>query len=147
MTTTSSPVSEHFRWPTLALLGLLGVFLSGCGSSVERGRIFGKVTFQGQPVAAGMVSFACSENGVQMSADIKPDGSYEVITTAGAGLPLGTYRVSVCPPLVAPVMMPGPATKAKEDSNIPEKYRHYDTAGLTLTVKQGKNPFDIELKL
>lgn len=142
----SSPIFEQFRLPTFVTLGLLGMFLTGCGTSAERGRIAGKVTFQGQPLSEGLVSFACSENGIQMSATIKPDGRYEIITTEGAGLPQGTYRVVVGPPLVAPLMKPSPGLKAKEYSDIPEKYRRYETAGLTLTVKQGTNPFDIDLK-
>jgi hypothetical protein len=129
------------------LLGLAGLALGACGSGVERGRIFGKISSQGQPVSKGLVLFSDPSKGINMMADLKPDGSYEITTADGVGLPLGTYQVCVCPPLAVPGMGP-PDTqpKPKEYANIPKKYRRYETAGLSLTVKRGENPFDIDMK-
>jgi hypothetical protein len=146
MTIWLSPIID--RWNSRVLLvALLGLALAGCGQRVERGRISGKITFQGQPVTEGIVLFCNSSQGVNMSAAIKPNGSYEIVTMEGAGLPLGAYRVSVCPPPEIPYMgPPGSQPKPKQYANIPKKYRRYETADLTLTVKSGANPFDIDMK-
>lgn len=147
MTTKSWAPTNRFRACGFMFLALAGLVLASCGSRVERGRIFGKVTFEGQPVPKGIVMFSDPSQSVNMTAELKLDGSYEIATVDGAGLPLGTYKVCVCPPLAVPLMgPPGSQPKPEEYANIPKKYHHYDTAGLTLTVKQGKNPFDIELK-
>ena len=130
----------------IVVLALLGLVVAGCKPKAERGRIFGKVAFQGQPVAEGLILFSDSSQGVNMTADLKPNGTYEITTAEGVGLPLGTYKVSVCPPLVNPTMGPAAPPKPKEYPNIPKKYRRFETSGLTLTIQQGKNPFDIDMK-
>jgi len=128
------------------LLPVVCLLLSGCGSGEVRGRVAGKVTFQGQPVSEGIVVFANDQQGVHMTADLKSDGSYQILTAKGAGLPLGTYAVSVCPPLpnVVTGVFGKPPVK-KPYPNIPAKYRSPKTSGLTLTVAQGENAFDINM--
>ena len=112
-----------------------------------RGRIAGKVTFQGTPLSEGLVFFSNNDKGIHMSGEVKPDGSYEIITAKGAGLPLGTYQVRVRPPLEPlPAGIGLVAPKSKEHPNIPAKYREYETSGLTITVKDGTNQFDIPMK-
>jgi hypothetical protein len=129
------------------LMAVFGFALSGCGSGEVRGRISGKVTFQGQPLSEGLVFFGNDDKGIHMSGDVKPDGTYEIITAKGAGLPLGTYHVRVRPPLEPlPTGVMRVAPKPKKYANIPEKYREFETSGLTLTVKDGDNPFDISMK-
>jgi hypothetical protein len=146
MTTKLSATIKRLHLREFALIALAGLVLSGCGPRVERGRIFGKITYQGQPLTEGLILFSDAAHGVNMTADLKPDGTYEITTAEGKGLPLGTYKVCVCPPLVNPTMGPGAPPKPKEYPNIPKKYRRYETSGLTLTVQQGKNPFDVEMK-
>ena len=92
--------TKHYRFLLFALM-VLGLASSGCNPDDEiRGRIGGKVTFQGEPVPEGLVLFHCHDTGINMNAKIKPDGTYEVIRAKGAGLPLGDYWVRVCPPNV-----------------------------------------------
>jgi len=139
-------IMAMFLWRFRLVLTIVCLLLSGCGSDEVRGRVVGKVTFQGQPVAEGIVVFANDQKGVHMTADIKPDGSYQIITAKGAGLPLGGYTVSVCPPL--PQVTTGTFGKPpakKPYPNIPAKYRNPKTAGLTLTVAKGENTFDIDM--
>jgi hypothetical protein len=144
MTTRSSVITNRFS--ALISLALLCLFLTGCGSRVERGRISGKVTFQQQPVSEGLVLFSDASKGIHMMADLKSDGAYEITTAEGVGLPLGTYRVCVCPPLAVPTTERGPAPELKVHNNIPKRYSHYETSGLTLTVKSGQNLLDIDMK-
>lgn len=139
--------SSKSSWPIpICGLILLSVILMGCGSGEARGRIFGKVTFQGQAVSEGIVLFSNVEQGISMTSEIKPDGSYEVVTSKGDGLPVGgTYKVCVNP--LPPVVVTGmPPPRIKPCLNIPLKYRNLKTARLTLTVQEGENPFDIEMK-
>jgi hypothetical protein len=141
MTETSLLTSRR-----LALLAFW-LLLSGCGSGEVRGRIAGRVTFEGQPVTEGRVVFTSVEKGVHMTAKINADGHYEVNTVAGPGLPLATYQVSVSPP-PAETAMGVVSTKPKpnEYSNIPKKYRYPKTSGLTLALQKGENTLDIDMK-
>ena len=131
----------------LTLLVAASAALFGCGADDEvRGRISGKVTFQGQPVSEGLVLFSSNERGINMNATLKPDGSYEIIMAKGAGLPLGTYKVCVSPPpMFFPIGASSPP-KVKEYPNIPKKYRKFLTSGLTVTIEEGDNPFDIDMQ-
>ena len=132
--------------PTLPALILSAILLGGCGPSEKLGRIGGTVTFQGKPVSKGMVLFSCIDKGVNMTAQLKEDGSYEIIMAKGAGLPLGTYKVCVSPPPVFHAIgKPAPA-QPPPCPNIPPKYRNYNTSGLAVEVKDGENTFDIEMK-
>lgn len=130
----------------LVVLGAGVLGLGGCGSGQKLGRVHGKVTFQGKPVSEGIISFSNREKGVFLTAKLSADGSYELVTAQGRGLPLGTYQAAINPPLVdAPL---GPALgppKVPAYPNIPEKYRKPETSGLTLTVKEGDNPFDVDM--
>ena len=126
---------------------VLGFATCGCKPQEPRGRIAGKVTFQGQAVSDAMIVFSQGARGVNMTAKLEPDGGYEVRTARGAGLPLGEYRICVC--LLPPdVDMGRPRADAvtRPRPDIPAKYRSFETSGLTLTVKNGNNPFDIEMK-
>ena len=122
---------------------LLGLSCAGCRPRVERGRISGKVTFEGQPVAEGLVLFSNAEKGIHMTASLKADGAYEIITAAGKGLPLGAYQVCVSPPLSVPTN--DPQARPKTYANIPPKYSRFETSGLTLNVQSGQNTLDIAM--
>lgn len=131
--------------PLLFALSCL-VVIGGCSNPEKLGRVFGKVTFQGQPVSEGMIQFSNSEKGVYLTAPLKKDGTYEVSMAQGFGLPLGTYEVAVAPPMVTPPMSetanPSPV---KLYPNIPFKYRIPATNDLTLTVEDGENRFDVNM--
>lgn len=144
-----SAISNCFRSSTSAIVlaAVLAAALAGCGSDEVRGRIAGRITFQGEPLSEGLVFFSNNENGIHMSGEVKPDGTYDIITAKGAGLPLGVYQVRVRPPLQPlPSGIVQTAPKPKQYPNIPEKYREYQTSGLTLTVNEGQNQLDIDMK-
>lgn len=117
----------------------------GCGSHEARGRVVGKVTFQGKVVSEGQVVFSNMDKGIHIAAQLKPEGTYEVRMGKGAGLPSGTYSVCVCPPPLMPKGVFDPAT-VKQYPNIPQKYREASTSGLTLTVQEGENLFDVAMQ-
>ena len=156
MINTSSPISDIPRslkcsrrataaiGPALACLLLCCGVLWGCAREEPRGAISGKVTFQGQPVTEGLVLFRNIAKGVNMTGDLNSDGTYAIVTAAGPGLVLGEYQVSVCPPLVK-ISTGATADKAKACPNIPAKSRDFATSGLTVTIHEGDNLFDIAL--
>ena len=120
----------------------------GCDRGETLGKVSGKVTFQGQPLTNGLLVFSNRTKGVHMTAELSADGSYELQTARGFGLPLGDYEVAVSARIVDPPMpgMPAPPPVSNTFSNIPKKYFRPETSGLRLTVVDGNNPFDIEMK-
>ena len=131
----------------LISLILLGLALPGCDQPEARSRIVGKVTFQGQPVPQGRVYFSNSATGVNMGAKLTQDGSYEVLTAQGAGLPLGTYAVSVTPPPPSFSANPSEAPNTGGSyPNIPQKYRTPKTSELMLEAGEGENRLDIDMQ-
>jgi hypothetical protein len=139
------------RWLLRAtLLVLLVVALAGC--SRPKGTVTGKVSFNGEAVPSGTVSFYGKDDEVS-SAPIGPDGAYEATK-----VPLGEVRVTVTTP---PPPDPGAAEKLKKNPmiqergitikqekvvSVPRKYNVPGTSGISLTVTKGSQPFDITLK-
>lgn len=76
-------------------LTLCATFLTGCGgpseSGPERFRVFGKVTFSGQPVKAGTIYFQPT-TGPAGSAQIV-DGTYD--TSNGQGIVGGPHKIMI----------------------------------------------------
>ena len=116
--------------------------LVACNGGEQLGRVTGRVTFQEEPISQGLIIFSNEELGVFISAEIDRDGTYDVEMAKGYGLPLGTYRVSITPPLVehppGPIDMPPDPNAFPE---IPAKYHFPETSELTVTVKPGVNKF------
>ena len=119
----------------------LAPLLWGCGPAEEpRYEVHGTVRFQGQPIREGRIALSNAARGVHLNANVNPDGTYEVKTYRGKGIPAGDYVVSILPPVLdaPPVGDPWPF--------IPTKYRDPATSGLKLTVTEGDNPFDVDMK-
>lgn len=114
--------------------------IAGCGGGKDAqptGRVSGKVTVQGQPVAKGTVTLEMKGGGAAASAAVGADGSF----TVAEPLAVGTYTVSVAPPEPSPDDAPTPGGAAiAAKTNIPQKYRSSSTSDLTAEVKAGDNP-------
>lgn len=115
------------RFAFLAVLGLL----AGCGAS-EGTVLEGKITYNGQPVTAGLVNFM-ADGGRPLGGAVQPDGSYSFV------LPPGDYRVRVDTPPPAGAAwvegQPAPTLKGKAaEGQVPPKFANYGTSGLTLSV-------------
>lgn len=79
----------------ILLMALIPMFLVGLGcgpSEPQRGRVHGKVTFDGKPVASGQIRFFALDGGIGADGAIT-DGAYDIPTQAG--MSNGTYRVEV----------------------------------------------------
>jgi hypothetical protein len=99
--------------PGLVAAALAG---AGCGSStgLSLGRVQGKVTFKGQPVKYGTVSFvpdgSKGTKGPIAMGNLKEDGSFVLSTSdAGDGAVVGHHKISVVGLDPAPVSSDKPA--------------------------------------
>lgn len=114
----------------------------GCPSSgpdVELGKVTGTVTLDGNKLNAGRVIFF-NVSGYSETADIKPDGRYEVQTAVGETDVFINHRE---PDIQPPEGRPGMPMPGK--NLVPDKYSDSKTSGLKLTVNKGDNAFDIEM--
>ncbi len=110
------------RLTAFTLFALLVPGFPAAPAADETGAVEGVITFKGQPLAEGKVSFH-PEKGKPVAAEIKADGSFEA-----KGVPAGTLRVTV------------------EAKFLPRKYSSPDTSGIRVEVKKGKQKINLELK-
>lgn len=83
--------------------------------------VTGLVTLKGQPLMGGTIVF--TDNQGNVTGKIAADGTYKV-----EGLQPGDYKLSF------------------QGANVPAAYKNANTSGLTYTVKDGKQTFDIALQ-
>jgi hypothetical protein len=111
------------------------------------------VTYKGAVLTSGKVTFY-GPNNRAASAPIREDGSYEA-----TNVPLGPVKVTVDtppppPPEVVKAAKQGkrrfergnPITLPENTVSIPKKYSNPEQSGFSLTVIEGSQPFDIDLK-
>ena len=122
---------------------LLACAIAGCDADKQaRYKVAGKVSYQGQPVEEGEITFEDPAAGQVNSSPLGPGGSYAL------ELPAGDYRVSVAPPLVEVKSTADtpPDMVEKKVNNIPKKYRTQEKSGLSAQVAKDKRTFDLDLK-
>ncbi|MCI0701171.1 MAG: DUF4198 domain-containing protein [Planctomycetia bacterium] len=118
---------------TMALSG-------GCGSSPPAGpaTVRGKLLFNGQPVAGGLVIFTPDPDrggrGKPARAETGPDGSFLLLLDHSSHIPAGWYRVSLMPPPV----ISDPLTHS-DKRTFPAKLARPDLSGLVREVQAGKD--------
>ncbi len=124
--------------------GFTSVFVAGCGpSGPPVGEVSGKVTFKGQPVKEGTVTFMNPTEGGAGESPIGADGSYAI-----EELVVGEYIVVVNPLMEMKDTDPGkspPALVEKPAPNVPTKYRQQGLTPLKASIKEGKNEFPIQM--
>jgi hypothetical protein len=120
------------------------IWIGGCRDhKLAHYRVSGKVTFQGQPVERGEITFENPNAGQVNSSALTSGGAYSL------ELPAGNFEVNVTPPLIEtkgtgetpPDMVPDPAVK-----NIPKRYWRQETSGLSAQVAKDKTTFTFDLK-
>lgn len=122
----------------------------GCGGGRKKasgpsGTVKGKVTYEGNPVTEGTVSFM-SQSGASGTGQLGAGGVF-TIQSAEGGLPVGTYAVGIRAPLVEDKGdgTSPPQMVLKKMDNLPEKYAIPETSGLTAEVKEGANDFTFQM--
>lgn len=121
------------------LLAPVAAGLMGCGSG-GGASVSGTVTYQGQPLPVGTVSFTGKEGGASA---VITNGAYSV-----TNLPEGEMKVTVSTPM--PSASPPPGVKAivpaVQPIAVPQKYRSPDHSGLSYAVESGSHEHDITLQ-
>jgi hypothetical protein len=126
---------------------VLGLVAAGCSPDTGgRSGVFGKVQFQGSPVANGTIEFV-SADGSQRSGSTITAGTYAV--PAPKGLLPGTYVVRINAAEEtgpAPTGPPGPESMTQTAKNrIPPQY-NVDTTLSAEVTEGGRNEFDFDLQ-
>jgi len=132
----------------LALLIAVGApFISaaGCQRGPLKAEVHGKVTFKGQPVKEGTVTFLNTKEGGAAEARINRDGTYAV----EGGAVVGEYdRVEIKPLMEMKDTDPGktpPSKVEKAAPDIPAKFRQQGSTPLSASVKAGKNEINFDM--
>jgi hypothetical protein len=128
---------------TLAVVATL-LLAAGCQKGPATGTVRGKVTFKGQPVKEGRVTFLNDKQGGAAEAMIAGDGAYAVPN----GVVVGDYLVEITPLVEIKDTDPGkspPAPVEKAAPDIPKKYRMQGTTPLRATVKPGPNEINFDM--
>jgi hypothetical protein len=130
--------------PALAAGALLA--LAGCGES--RGEIDGKVALDGKTVPGGVVKVYPSKDanpetpGQPLTTAILQDGTFVV-----TNVPTGPAQITVEEHLRLSPIGGGKAPGADERfMPIPARYKDKAKSGLSIDVKSGKQPLDLQLK-
>ena len=128
---------------------LAAAALPGCNRGEVLAPVTGVVTIEGTPVPRATVMFSNNQKGVHMSAPCDEKGRFVVRMAKGDGLPLGDYKVCVCPPVqdhpLGPIKAPPPGVDPYANT-IPWKYRKMETSNLTLSVTKKTNTLDVDMK-
>lgn len=106
----------------------------------------GKVTYKGQPVPKGTVTFQ-SDDGHTATGTIQSDGSYRLSTFGeNDGAIPGHHRVMIIANDADPTLMPGssPGYKPPKDL-VPAKFNKLETSGLEAVVSKEKPSIDFDL--
>lgn len=148
------------RSTLVAAMGL--ILVSGCGDNTGLARrypVSGKVTYKGQPLENGRISFIPSTAEGTAAAGQVENGQYTLTTLApNDGAIPGKYKVTVAAQEVDTTEMKAVAKggqfhhdktffNAMKNAKtlVPSKYALADTSGLEREVAAQSNRFDIEL--
>jgi hypothetical protein len=135
----------------LSLSLLLAGLPFGCGSGDEKTPttlpVTGKVTYKGEPVTKGTITFQ-PDDGRPATGEIQPDGTYKLSTFADKdGAVPGHHKVMIVANTADPTKIPGssPGYVAPKDL-VPKKYGSLSTSGLEKTVSKDTASYDFDLK-
>jgi hypothetical protein len=118
--------------------------IAGCNQGPPTGKVRGKVTFKGKPVAEGLVTFINPKEGGAAEAYLNKDGTYAVQNPVA----LGEYQVLITPLVQIVDTDPGkspPSPVEKPAPDIPRKYRMPGDSPLRATVKLGENELNFDM--
>ena len=123
----------------------------GCSTEPATGTVTGKVTLDGKAVASGTITFMSKTGNAPVAASIDTNGSY-----TATGVQIGDVMVSVVSLPDGPeggnvIKKSGQETGKRSPppeapkNLLPARYADPGTSGLTTTVKEGTNQYDIPL--
>jgi len=110
------------------LSGLMLLVISGCGGSEQVQTVSGTVSYRGNPLDSGLVSFFPG-GGRPIGAPINANGTYQ------AELPPGDYTVAIsATPTVPADMQEGDRPPPRDPNALPIRYSTPNQSGLRVTV-------------
>jgi len=130
----------------------VAVVWCGCnrGTTYQTADLSGKVTFKGQPLPGGRVTFVADKGGTSTSGTIDENGNYK------CSAPVGDIHIAVDNRMLEKKAAPGPILHRPDSEGpsslkgtyvkIPEKYYSADSSNLTLKVTSGSQTHDIPLE-
>ena len=123
---------------------LLLAALAGCGGPYANlGRVSGKVTLAGQPLADAIVTFSPAASGSPSTGRTDSSGSYTLMFTRGVkGAEAGDHNVTISTHRDADTDADPPTSEVPE--KVPFKYRK--PGELRATVTKGSNTIDLTLE-
>jgi hypothetical protein len=128
------------------------VMLAAAGCFKPPNRVTGLVTYEGQPLPAGRVTFLCEGTGrPAISTQISNAGRYEIMNPplGRAAISVQTFKPRPKPPPTINPTTGTPITDEWEDTGryvpIPERYRSPQTSGLETMIVPGPQTFDLIL--
>jgi hypothetical protein len=117
---------------------------AGCGKLLDA-TVSGKVTFGGQPLTTGTVTFHPASDGPLAIGQIQPDGTYQAEVGTESGLISGSYVVTVVATGPMPPAVPG-GPEPLPQSLIPARYGNRETTPLRYTITPGANTIDLAIE-
>jgi hypothetical protein len=120
-------------WPLFVV-----VAIAGCGQKLPANPktypVHGKVTLEGEPMTGGKVMFTQEGSNIEGIGKISKDGEYYAYQFVGQdGLMPGEYKIWLL-------------QYGGEPAEVPEQYRSGATSGLTFTVQEEENTFDVDFE-
>lgn len=148
-------MKKHSACGFVAVVCLVG--LVGCGGGKPQPfansvPVSGTVTFQGQPLAQGVVRLVPADDKGQPVTGAIKDGKFSLNTTVSSpGVVVGKYKVCVISNREKAPPPPGPdgsspLDETKPESLIPTRYAKGETSGLEVDVQAGLKPLVYELQ-
>jgi len=126
--------------PAAALLLALGLCCAdGCGGGSGMAKVHGKVTLDGQPVAAGAVNFLPVDGNTPTAGGVIKDGTY------AAEVPYGSMRIEIRSPkaMAPPKPTAGPSHERFQEM-IPPQFN--SESKIVKQINASSSQLDFELK-
>lgn len=143
----------------LSLALLLAVLPYGCSADHDygpTGRVTGKLTMDGKPMAVGTgICFTEPIAGFLAFGLTDAEGTFSVDSWNEGNLPVGQYKAWLAAPAGAPpreltseerMDHPELAAEPRVRYEFPKKYLDIKTSGLQFDVKNGDNHFDVNVE-
>jgi hypothetical protein len=141
--------SGPMRVLTLCLSATLAILVGGCATDDPHPAtvpVEGKVTYQGQPLTKGTVTFQ-PDGGRPAVGEIQPDGTYRLSTFGDKdGAIPGNHKVMIVSNTGDPTKMPSSPGYVTPKGLIPKKFADVNTSGLEAAVSKDKKAYDFDLK-
>ena len=134
-------MASQRRWHTVPAILVALSILGGCGRGITTYPVRGAVTLSnGEPLAGATVSMEAVDRSVSATAQTDAQGRFALGTLKpGDGVPPGTYRAVVQPPMGADPDQPAPMP-------FHPKYTRYETSGLEFEITGATNSLAIQLQ-